>query len=107
MAENVGSYSDANIHNITQAQEAQPTEREMVVLFFSSAILSMTADKLYLGEVRGNNCQCRAKPGGCGKRTVLQETECGENLQREIWKGESRAVLTVTRCVSVRLQLGG
>ena len=53
MAENIGSYSDAVIQNIIQAQEAQSTEREMAVIFFSSAIVSMSADKLYLGEVRG------------------------------------------------------
>lgn len=91
MAENTGSYSDANIHN-SICQEAQSTETEMVIIFISSATVSMTANKLYLGEVRGNNCQCGAKPGGCGKRTVLRETEGGENLQREIWKGESRTV---------------
>lgn len=71
VVENIGSYSDANIHNITQAQEAQSTEREMSVVFFSSAIVSMSADKLYLEEVRGNNCQYGTQPAGSGKRTVL------------------------------------
>jgi len=69
----------------------------MAVIFFRSAIVSTTADKFYLGEVRGNNCQYGTKPGGCGKRTVLRETDGGETLQGEIWKGESRAALAVTR----------
>lgn len=54
VAENIGSYSDANIHNIIQAQEVQSTERAIAATCFSSAIVNMTADNFFWGEVRGS-----------------------------------------------------
>lgn len=58
----------------------------MVVILFSSAIVSVTSDKLYLGEARENSCQSDSKSGGCGKRTVLRESKGGEKPQRD-WRG--------------------
>lgn len=72
----------------------------MVVILFSSAIVSVTSDKLYLGEARGNSCQSDNKSGGCGKKGQCSGRQKVEKNLREIGEEEGRALLAVTRCVS-------
>lgn len=69
----------------------------MVVILFSSAIVSVTSDKLYLGEARGNSCQSDNKSGGCGKKDSAPRDKrwrkTSERLERRraghcwLWRG--------------------
>ena len=102
MAGNTGSYSDVSTHNVLRKHN---TQTETVVILFSSAIVSVTSEKLYLGEARGNSCQSDNKSGGCGKkRTVLRETKGGEKPQRD-WRGGGQGTAGCDEvCESVRAQ---